>query len=416
MKINSKKIVLSSLAVAALVFTGCGGGGSASSGTTAVVPAVPSCDSTVIDVVLTGDIAAQTLDATKVYGLDGKVRLTSGDLTIPAGTTVAGCTPASYLIIKPGARIMADGNQTAPIKFTSQKDLQGLSAAGATGEWGGLVLLGNAYADGAPVQYEAGDIDDTFGRADVTGNADSSGILNYVLIKHTGYMVEIDKELNGLSLGAVGSGTTITNVAIIGGSDDGMEAWGGTVDVTGLYVTNAKDDSVDTDLGYTGTITNVYVKQNIVDSTNNHDSAAVETGNDTNGGNSTTLPKIVNLTAEVVGAGIYMKNDAGLDISNAKFTSAKALEAELVTYRTADVMFVGTMAASNVCFDNTTLVDTDVTTFANANTKDTSTETARSDWTGNLTGMYSLDGGCTGIGAVTANIWQGTAGSNTALE
>lgn len=420
----NKKIVstiaLSSLTAAMLSLTGCG---SSSTDSAPTAPAA-NCDSAVFDVVLKGDITGMTLDKTLTYGLDGKVRLTSGTLDIPAGTTIAGCAPSSYLLIKPGTTITAIGTQAEPIVFTSQADLKGQSYVGATGEWGGLIILGNAFTDHGIVQYEAGDVDDTFGGIDHTNDGESSGTLDYVLVKHTGYEVEISKELNGLSLGGVGSGTTITNVAIVGGADDGMEIWGGTVGIDGLYVNNAKDDSVDTDLGYRGIINNVYVVQNIVDKTNNHDSATIETGNDTSTYAATdataTQPVITNFTAEIVGAGIYMKNDAGLDLTNAIFTSAKTGEAEMVAYRTIDVVDTNAMHANTVCFHNTfsnSVSEADY--FDNNNTKDADiTKTALTDWTGNvnLNTAYTLGStaGCTG--ADIPNIWKGSVGTNLPVE
>jgi len=349
-----------------------GSAGSNDPVTTAAIPGFVDFNET-----LTGDITvSRTLDANLVYGISGKVRVMPGvTLTIPAGTVLAGDAPTSYLLVKPGAQIVANGTQAAPVVFTSKDDLSGLSDANATGEWGGLILLGNAYTDHGVVQYEAGDVADTFGAVDHANDGESSGALHHVVIMHTGFEVEVDKELNGLSLGGVGSGTSITNVAIVGGSDDGMEIWGGTVDVTGLYVYNAKDDSVDTDLGYRGNITDVYVKQVIVDKTNNHDSAAIETGNDQNSydvnDTTSTQPVITNFTAEVVGSGIYMKNDAGLNLTNARFTSAKTADVEMVTYRTADVIATDAMHADLISFKNTATLSTDpVDFFANANTKD----------------------------------------------
>jgi len=418
----NKKIVstiaLSSLTAAMLTLTGCG-----SSSSSAPTAPVANCDSTVFDVVLKGDITGMTLDKTLTYGLDGKVRLTSGTLDIPAGTTIAGCAPSSYLLIKPGAMINAVGTQAEPIVFTSQADLKGQSYVGATGEWGGLIILGNAFTDHGVVQYEAGDVDDTFGGVDHTNDGESSGTLDFVLVKHTGYEVEVSKELNGLSLGGVGSGTSISNIAIVGGADDGMEIWGGTVGIDGLYVNNAKDDSVDTDLGYRGTINNVYVVQNIVDNTNNHDSATIETGNDTNSyvvtDATATQPVITNFTAEIVGAGIYMKNDAGLDLTNAIFTSTKTVDAEMVAYRTIDVVDTNAMHANTVCFDNLNHTAVAADYFDNNNTKDSDlTKTALTDWTNNvnLNTGYTLGStaGCTG--ADIPNIWKGSVGTNLPVE
>ena len=128
---NASAIALSAAAAAMLTLSGCG---SSSSGGSAPAPE-SNCDMSVVDVVLSGDITGDmTIDASKVYGIDGKVRLMSGELVVPAGTTFAGCTQNSYFMVKPGAQITADGTQAAPITFTSQVDLLGASHAGSTGE------------------------------------------------------------------------------------------------------------------------------------------------------------------------------------------------------------------------------------------------------------------------------------------
>lgn len=413
--ISQKKIVLSALAATIVAFTGCGGsdGGSAPAATPV---AAANCDSSVIDVVLTGNITGQTLDATKTYGLDGKVKLTSGELVIPAGTTIAGCTGSSFLIIAPGADINATGTQASPITFTSQANLKG-SPDGTAGEWGGLTLLGNAYTYNGTVTYEADN--ETFGSSVTTNDTESSGVLKYVVLKNTGYEVEEDKELNGLSLAGIGSGTTIENIAIIGGLDDGVEFWGGSVNVTGLYVKGAQDDSIDTDLGYNGTITNAYVVQTTVDNTNAYDSAALETGNDTDQDQSGflryTKPTIVNLTAVVTGGGMYMKNDAGIVLDNALFTSTKVTDTQMVAYRTDDVMVIADINVTGVSMDNGLTANSDY--FLLTNTK-TGTNTAFVDVTNpgsgsDLSGITIND--TSAAGATTATIWKGNAGDNNDL-
>ncbi len=107
--------------------------------------------------------------------------------------------------------------------------------------------------------------------------------------------------------------------------------------IDGLYVYNAKDDSIDTDLGYRGEIKNVLIDQCGVDSKNNHDSAAMEFGNDEDLIKSSlkniTLPKISNLTAYINGGGIYNKYDAGFKLSNIKIISQKPKEKEMVHFR-----------------------------------------------------------------------------------
>ena len=422
---NFKTITLSLVAASAIALTGCGGGGGSSSsggGSNA-----PVCDAsfTVLDAEISSSL---TLDATKTYGMTGKVSVKSGaTLTIPAGTTIAGCSAASFMVVEPGAKLNAVGTKAAPIVFTSQKDALGQSSANAAGEWGGLVLAGNAYTHYSNNKYEA-DESVTFGSTTHNNDTDSSGDLEYVVIKHSGYEVEKDKELNGLSLAGVGSGTVLKNIAIIGGLDDGMEIWGGTVNIDGLYIYNAQDDSVDTDLGYRGTIQNVLVQQLNVDKTNNHDSAGMEFGNDANtivtDDTNATQPIMTNYTAYVKGGGISLKYDAGVKLDNVKFVSAKATDTQQVFYRGEDVVDTHAVHVDGgVCFKDTAVtLASDNTTFSDTNSKDASTtKNALTDWVTNsgiqkgASGVVNVDSSaCTG--ATEATIWKGKAGSNDPLE
>jgi uncharacterized membrane protein len=353
------------LLLTASILTGCGGGGSSSSdggntggngGGTTDTSTQAYVDS---NKELKGDYSSDiTLTAGEAYAIDGEVNFLDGaTLEIPAGTTLYGETQSSYLAINAGAKIMADGNESNPIIFTSAADFNGSSTRDAQGEWGGLTIIGKAPIVGGTDVYEAG--------TQVGGGndpADNSGVLDYVIIKHTGFEVEVDKELNGLSLLAVGSGTSISNIGILGGADDGIELWGGTVNVNNIYVYNAGDDSIDTDLGYTGTITNGVVVQKVVDATN-YDSSGIENGNDSDSYNSVsengvigesdlaantqaTMPTFKDITIESVGGAIYLKNDAGGIFDNVKVTvkpSAVAGQTDTagqaaVTHRTTDTV------------------------------------------------------------------------------
>lgn len=318
-----------------------------------------NCDSLVVDERLPNTITQNMhLDASKVYGIDRRVVVENGaTLEIEAGTTLAGCSLFSYLAINKGAKIIAKGTLQKPITFTSQMDLLGYSTPRSVGEWGGLVIAGNAYTHYDANKFEA-DESISFGSKEHTFDAESSGALEYVLIKHTGYKVKKDKELNALSLAGVGRGTTLKNIAIIGGSDDGVEFWGGSASIDGLYIYNAKDDSIDTDLGYRGEIKNVLIDQCGVDSKNNHDSAAMEFGNDENliktDKTNATLPKISNLSAYIKGGGIYNKYDAGFNLSNIKLISEKTKSKELIHFRGKDSYESGAkLLTSDVCLYNT---------------------------------------------------------------
>jgi hypothetical protein len=425
---KSSAIALSTVAAALLTFSGCGGGGSSSSTTTDPVTDPVTVPDTTSDVVtlsgtLTGDM---TLDATKVYELDGKVNFTGGTLTIPAGTTIYGATPASYLAINRGAKIDAVGTKAEPIVFTSKLDYDGQSYDNAQGEWGGLVLLGNAYTNLGEQTYEAGD--QPFGSATHDNDGESSGHLEYVVVKHTGFEVEQDKELNGLSLGGVGSGTIIKNVAIVGGADDGIEFWGGTVNVEGLYIYNASDDSLDTDLGYSGTVTNVLAQQFIVDK-DTFDSSTMETGNDKiliNNSDDITKTHVINGTFYAVGGGLYMKNDAGMTFDNVKVVLNNPITPTqaIVEHRTQDVYDTNKMFAVNtgICLKNEVSASA---LYATTNSKDEG-QTAYDFWNtdkmvqdasntpGNLN-VHEDDATSCG-GADEAAIWKGKAGSNDPLE
>jgi len=428
----SKKIAAVTLSVAAastLMMSGCSSdNGGGNGGGTAPIP---NCDPAFINEVLPSTISSDTtLDKSKVYGLDGKVKVASGaTLTVPAGTTVAGCTPQSFMVVDAGAKIEAVGTQAEPVVFTSLKDVSGQSSSNAAGEWGGLVLAGNAFTHYGVAKYEA-DESVEYGCDEANGvpcvDDQDSGTLEYVVVKHSGFEVEKDKELNGLSLAGIGSGTTIKNVAIIGGLDDGLEIWGGTVNIDGLYVYNAQDDSVDTDLGYRGTIQNVLVQQVNVDKTNNHDSAGMEFGNDGNtivtDDSNATQPIIINYTGYIKGGGFYNKYDAGFKWTNVKFISEKTADQEQIHFRGTDSYDTGAKHIDgDVCFKDTAVTLTAENTFSKSNSKEPkTTKTAYDFFVTNTafsgSGALNYDDDATCAGADEATIWKGKAGTNDALE
>ena len=429
-----KTTALSLVAIVAIGLTGCGGNDTTTPIEKPPVekppvekpPVITNCD-TSFELLPSDIVVDTTLDATKIYGMDGKVKVSKNAvLTIPAGTTIAGCTPQSFLVVDAGSKMIAVGTLAKPIVFTSQKDALGKSSANSAGEWGGLVLAGNAYTHYKNNKYEA---DETvlYGSSTHDKDTESSGRLEYVAVKHSGYEVEKDKELNGLSLAGVGSGTILKNIAIIGGLDDGLEIFGGTPNIDGLYVYNAQDDSVDTDLGYRGTIKNVLVVQVNVDKTNNHDSSGMEFGNDANtittDDATATQPTIINYTGYIKGGGFYNKFDAGFRWTNVKFISAKTVDQEQIYFRGTDSYDTGAKHIDgNVCFKDTALTLTEDTAFAKSNSKSPKTEktafdffaTATKKYLGTGTIFVNNDTSCTG--ADEANIWKGKAGSNDPLE
>jgi hypothetical protein len=219
---------------------------------------------------LSGTITAdKTLSASTTYLMTGQVFVKSGaTLTIEAGTTIYaygddgnGAAPA--LVIEQGAKIMAAGTASNPITFTSAADPKALPKRGL---WGGVIVLGKAPIAGGSTDSIEGlpTGDGIYG-----GNAadDNSGTMQYVRIWYGGSVIGQDNEINGLTLGGVGSGTTLDHIDIAYNLDDGIEFFGGTVNVKYLSVVFCGDDAIDTDQGYQGKIQFAFV---IVDRDGHH--------------------------------------------------------------------------------------------------------------------------------------------------
>jgi len=264
-----KKIVPSLLAASLVVsFSACGGSSTSDVTViptvtpTTVLPTAPSLNIfTATD--LAGSITTDTtLTADTVWRINGLVTVTSGAiLTIEAGTTIIGAAgtgaASSYMVIDKGAKIMAAGTADKHIVFTSETAYAG--GAAAVGQWGSLVIIGNAAMDAQVTPYE---VNPTF--IPGTGvTTDNSGVLQYVDILNSGITIEENKELNGLSLVGVGSGTTIENITVNKSDDDCIEIWGGTVNLTDISVSECTDDHFDIDDGYSGTVTNLSVVSTI---------------------------------------------------------------------------------------------------------------------------------------------------------
>lgn len=206
---------------------------------------------------------------TRVFVLDG-VTLTIEEGTIIKGEAGSGAN-ATALVVARGGKIMANGTAEKPIIFTSVADRvepgqiyfpDGLSA-NQSGLWGGLLILGKANAslkgNVTEMQIEGIPPSDTNGLYGGADDEDNSGVLKYVSIRHGGANIGDGNEINGLTLGAVGSGTTIENVEVVGNQDDGIEWFGGTVNVKNAVVWNAGDDAIDADQAWKGTLDNFIV-------------------------------------------------------------------------------------------------------------------------------------------------------------
>ena len=216
-----------------------------------------------------------TWTSNNIYVLNQKVVVSSGVvLTIQAGTIIKGTegtgSLASALIVAQGGKLNAVGTATEPIIFTSINDNIEVGQTAGTnldetnsGLWGGLIVLGYAPSsfsgDVEVVQIEGIPADDTFGLYGGTDASDNSGVYQYISIRHGGALIGEGNEINGLTLGGVGSGTVIENIEVVANVDDGIEFFGGTVNASNLLVWAQGDDALDIDQAYSGTIDNAVV-------------------------------------------------------------------------------------------------------------------------------------------------------------
>ncbi len=207
-----------------------------------------------------GGTGTTTWTADKKFLLDGHVFVNDGQtLTIEPGTVIRANTGqgenASALIVARGGKLIAEGTPEKPIIFTVEgDDLDGSVPIEANGLWGGVIILGSAPVNTANGENMIEGIPNEEPRGVYGGNKknDNSGIIKYVSIRHGGTRIGQGDEINGLTLGGVGDGTTLEYVEVISNKDDGFEFFGGTVNGRYLLSAFCGDDAFDFDLGYRG--------------------------------------------------------------------------------------------------------------------------------------------------------------------
>ncbi|MDD4144352.1 MAG: hypothetical protein PHN68_06935 [Prolixibacteraceae bacterium] len=245
---------------------------------------VINIDQPEFEVHVTSNIAEDvTWTSDKVYILGGRITVINGvTLTIEPGTIIKGeagtGANASALLIARGGKIFAEGTAGKPIIFTSVADeiLPEDIEAGIfnspnldpdiNGLWGGLLVLGkapvsvsNESGDVTEIQIEGIPTSDQNGLYGGNDPGDNSGILKYISIRHGGANIGAGNEINGLTLGGVGSETIVENIEIVSNQDDGIEWFGGTVNVTNAVIWNVGDDAIDTDQSWAGTLNNFII-------------------------------------------------------------------------------------------------------------------------------------------------------------
>ena len=251
---------------------------------------------------LNGNLTSNlTLDPNVSYQLTGSFSVEPGvKLTIPAGTMItANVGQEVYIVIKKGAQIDVQGTEISPVRMSS--------ADSSPGDWGGLVILGDAKTtEGVNATAEVGGF--IYGG---NNDQDDSGSIRYLILKGAGAQIDANSQYNGLTLYSVGSGTTIENIALINGADDGVEFFGGTVSVKNIYLENNEDDAIDWTEGWSGTVTNSYIL---------HTKAGFSTAVEADGLNNN--PKLINLMAvsSKGGTALQFKKESGATISGLSLT------------------------------------------------------------------------------------------------
>jgi hypothetical protein len=253
-----------------------------------------SCEDEIIDpneLVLQGTLLEdKTLTKDKIWTLKGYVYVPEGvTLTIEEGTVIeSDIAEKGALIIERGGKIMAEGTPQEPIIFTSGNDFP------QPGDWGGIVILGRAKTNQDEPTIEGG-IGRQFGG---TNDDDNSGVLKYVRIEYAGVAAFANSEVNALTLGGVGRGTTIEYVQTYYANDDAFEFFGGTVSPKYLVAVATADDDYDFDMGYTGTIQYAISKRDPLFVDGGDAGNGVECDNDGAGSTliPTTKPTLLNFT------------------------------------------------------------------------------------------------------------------------
>ena len=276
MKLSSKLLSMFTVAATVFVLASC----------EKEDPVTPEPTPSTGNVIVTSNISSSTTwTSDKVYQLGGRITVLDGvTLTIEPGTIIKGeagtGANATALLVARGGKLIADGDADAPIIFTSVADeiTPADIAAGNFGSpnldptinglWGGVIVLGKARIsasnedsgeDLTEVQIEGIPTSDPNGLYGGTEDADDSGIIRYVSIRHGGANIGAGNEINGLTLGGVGSTTIVEHIEVVANQDYGIELFGGTVNVSNCMFWNIGDDAVDTDQSWAGTLDNFVI-------------------------------------------------------------------------------------------------------------------------------------------------------------
>lgn len=366
---------------------GTGGGGTGGGGVLPPGTPAPDCPAGLINA---GTVANNTLRACQlpadiignltlsvragtVYAISGRTQVgidrgidpasttgSQGVLTIEPGVRIFASGGSDYLIVNRGSQIFAEGTASNPIIFTSRQSIEGTTNLTSQGQWGGLVIAGRAPQANcqltAPVTC-TGQVEGTSAFYGGNTSTDNSGRLRYIQIKFSGFEISTGNELQGLTMAGVGSGTTVEYIQVHNSSDDGIEIFGGNVNLRYIAITGADDDGLDTDTGWRGGAQFGIVTQRPTAVTNGSRGFEWSAAPTTTAYASRYLsqPKVANFTVVGRNAAVAVDNpirlDSGTDatIINSIFTNPSTSAAACLDINSADTI-TSTPTFSSVFF------------------------------------------------------------------
>ncbi len=306
------------------------------------------------------------LTSDKIWVLQGGVFIggdntNQGTLTIEPGTKIVGNKGADFLVISRGSQIFAEGTKDAPIVFTT-----GNTGNTSRGQWGGLILNGNApintcgtYSDAAPCEA-TGEGPGARGTGVYGGNnpADNSGVLKYVRVEFAGFEVSPDNELNGIAFQGVGNGTVVDYIQVHKNSDDGVEFFGGTVDVKHVLLTGNRDDSMDWTYGWVGRAQFVIIDQFEDAANNGIEADSLKSPMDATPRSNPILSNFTFLSSTGAnakgGSNLLLRRGTGVELNNSILTTSKKGCIDIDDAPTADsgeIVFIGNFTYCKEAFE-----------------------------------------------------------------
>lgn len=263
---------------------------------------------------ITGNITTNTTWVSgQTYLLQGQIYVKNNSvLTIQPGVVILGskAVAGSGLFITTGSKLNAVGTASAPIVFTSDQPV----GSRTTGDWGGVILMGLAATNNSlginNIEGIAPSPDTQYGGGSTPNPNDNSGNLQYIRIEYPGYVYAPNKEINGLTFGSVGAGTTIDYIQVSYSNDDSFEWFGGNVNCKHLIAYRGLDDDFDTDNGFSGYVQFILGVRDpaVADNPSVSTSEGFESDNDPTGSTATPLTKAVFSNATLIGP--YRGNSA----------------------------------------------------------------------------------------------------------